>query len=238
MKKTIFTCLLFGVALPLSADIKVDTTVPKLPPPPSKETITLNPAITKQLTKAVGEVIVPPKEDHAGDTASAPSLRPMPDAPPSSTPVVPTVAPSQAAPAPATPLPEPAAPASPSTTSAAPATASTLTVGAATGDSLAQWYAAAEAYGTDAMPVRLIGLLQTLNPQKTPTSDPQAYTEALRCHRLALSGNTAAMRQLAEAFQSGTLAGLAFPQSMAASLYFSNRAQNNLPDLKPITVGQ
>lgn len=238
MKTSLIICLAVTSSLPLLSDIKVDTTAPKLPPPPTDESITLNPALVDKLTKEIGQVIQTPDQKTVTSRTEqgAPPLIPLPGTQPAGTP--PGATPAQAGAPVASPASQPLVPAAaaPGTApeSAAPAVApQTLLQAPVTGDILAQWYTAVEAYGTDSMLVRLLGLLQSLNPQKPIAQHTDAYTAALTCHRLALSGNAEAMRQLAQAFECGTLAGLVFPQSMVASYFFLNRAQSTLPDLKP-----
>lgn len=237
MKTSLLICLAVTSTLPLLADIKVDTSAPKLPPPPTDESITLNPALVDKLTKEIGQVVQPPGQKNEPSRAAqeVPPLSPLPGAQPGGTPPATPVQPGAPV---ASPASQPLAPAA-SAPGAAPESAApavvpqTLLQAPVTGNILAQWYAAVEAYGTDSMPVRLLGLLQSLNPQKPIAQHTDAYTAALTCHRLALSGNAEAMRQLAQAFESGSLAGLVFPQSMVASYFFLNRAQSTLPDLKP-----
>lgn len=235
MKSSLFICLMTGSSLPLFADIKVDTEAPKLPPPPTRESITLNPALVDKLTKEIGQVIQTPdqKAGQPGAGQEAPPLSPLPGSQPTA--VSPAGVPASVeSPSPAaSPQPTPEVPGTAPSVSAQTAPVQTLPPAPATGDPLAQWYSAVEAYGTDSMPVRLMALLQSLNPQKPIAEHTAAYTAALTCHRLALSGNAEAMRQLAQAFESGSLAGLVFPQSMVASYFFLNRAQSALPDLRP-----
>ena len=233
MNAPLITCLTFISTYPLVADIAVDTSAPKLPPPPSGETVTLNPEVIGRLTKEIGGVLqlpgqTPNQAAQAGGERSAPPLSPLPGEQPGNA-AVSLPAPASPVPAAAAATPQPSA----STAPASSAVSQPLLPAYPANESLARWQDAMEAYGSDAMPVRLLALLQSLNPQKPLAQNEEAYTEALACHRLALSGNAAAMRQLARAFESGSLAGLVFPQSMVASYFFMNKAQSSLPDLKP-----
>lgn len=75
---------------------------------------------------------------------------------------------------------------------------------AVTGD-MAEWQAAMDAAGTEMLPVRLLALLQRLNPDKNMGCAPELYAEALKLHVLAAAGNREAKMHLAEAFCLGVL---------------------------------
>lgn len=78
------------------------------------------------------------------------------------------------------------------------------------GDS-ALWQQAMDAAGTELLPVRLLALLQKLNPDKPMAEHAEAYAEALRLHVLATAGNREAKLRLSAAFRTGTLpCGLRF----------------------------
>ncbi len=67
----------------------------------------------------------------------------------------------------------------------------------------AEWYRAMQEVGTPQADVRLILLLQQLNP----LAGVDELAAALQMHRLAMAGNASACAQLAAAFRSGTLPG-------------------------------
>ncbi len=72
---------------------------------------------------------------------------------------------------------------------------------------LSEWCLAMQEVGTAQSEVRLILLLQRLNP----TVGVEPLAEALELHRLMLAGNARACEQVAAALRSGTLPnGLAF----------------------------
>lgn len=68
-----------------------------------------------------------------------------------------------------------------------------------------RWQQAMDAAGTELMPVRLLALLQQLNPDKPMAEHADAYAEALRLHVLAAAGNRTAKTQLATALKNGML---------------------------------
>lgn len=68
-----------------------------------------------------------------------------------------------------------------------------------------QWQCAMDAAGTEHFPVRLLALLQELNPDKPMARHMEAYAEALRLHTLAAAGNKQACASLADSLLSGNL---------------------------------
>jgi hypothetical protein len=68
-----------------------------------------------------------------------------------------------------------------------------------------QWQCAMDAAGTEHFPVRLLALLQELNPEKPMTQHMEAYAEALRLHTLAAAGNKQACASLADSLITGYL---------------------------------
>ena len=62
-----------------------------------------------------------------------------------------------------------------------------------------------DAAGTEHFPVRLLALLQELNPDKPMARHMEAYAEALRLHTLAAAGNKHACASLADSLLSGNL---------------------------------
>lgn len=74
------------------------------------------------------------------------------------------------------------------------------------GDS-ALWQAAMDAAGTELMPVKLLALLQRLNPDKPMDAYAAMYADTLRLHVLAAAGNREARMQLAAALRVGMLPG-------------------------------
>lgn len=79
----------------------------------------------------------------------------------------------------------------------------------------AQWQAAMDAAGTELLPVRLLALLQQLNPHIPMQEHPALYAEALRLHVLAAAGNKQARGVLSLALETGVLpCGLHFLQDL------------------------
>ena len=68
-----------------------------------------------------------------------------------------------------------------------------------------QWQCAMDAAGTEFFPVRLLALLQELNPDKPMAQHMEAYAEALRLHTLAAAGNKQACESLADSLITGFL---------------------------------
>ena len=68
-----------------------------------------------------------------------------------------------------------------------------------------QWQCAMDAAGTEHFPVRLLALLQELNPDKPMAQHMEAYAEALRLHTLAAAGNKQACESLADSLITGYL---------------------------------
>ena len=68
-----------------------------------------------------------------------------------------------------------------------------------------QWQCAMDTAGTEFFPVRLLALLQELNPDKPMAQHVDAYAEALRLHTLAAAGNKQACASLADSLLSGNL---------------------------------
>lgn len=84
-----------------------------------------------------------------------------------------------------------------------------------------RWLQAMAAAGTDLQAVRLLALLQELNPQAPLAAKPEAYAEVLALHRRASSGNPAACAELAQSLRSGVLPGGLFilrSEALAARL--------------------
>ena len=68
-----------------------------------------------------------------------------------------------------------------------------------------QWQCAMDAAGTEFFPVRLLALLQELNPDKPMAQNMEAYAEALRLHTLAAAGNKQACETLSDSLITGYL---------------------------------
>lgn len=83
---------------------------------------------------------------------------------------------------------------------------------------MALWQEAMDAAGTEMMPVRLLVLLQKLNPAKSMADESALYAEALRLHVLAAAGNREARLGLSDSFRRGVLPnGLLFICDAAAA---------------------
>ena len=72
---------------------------------------------------------------------------------------------------------------------------------------IALWQQAMDAAGTELMPVKLLALLQRLNPDKPMEAYAALYADTLRLHVLAAAGNREARMQLAAALRVGMLPG-------------------------------
>ncbi len=98
------------------------------------------------------------------------------------------------------------------------------------------WQAVMMDAGTELADVRLLALLQRLNPDEPLSLRAEAYADALREHHLALAGNARACRALALAFRSGRLeSGLLFIRSEALALVLDARAAAfQLPVVSPV----
>lgn len=70
---------------------------------------------------------------------------------------------------------------------------------------VALWQQAMDAAGTEMMLVRLLALLQRLNPDKPMDVYAAMYADTLRLHVLAAAGNKEARLQLASALRVGVL---------------------------------
>ncbi len=89
------------------------------------------------------------------------------------------------------------------------------------------WEAAMRDAGTELADVRLLVLLQRLNPLDPPAARAADYASVLRVHHLMLAGNSRACLTLADAFRKGRFEnGLLFIQSelLAAALERRSRA--------------
>lgn len=72
-------------------------------------------------------------------------------------------------------------------------------------EDVAEWQAAMDAAGTELLPVRLLALLQRLNPNMNMGKAPELYAEALKLHVLAAAGNRDAKLQISAALSRGVL---------------------------------
>ncbi len=87
------------------------------------------------------------------------------------------------------------------------------------------WQAALRDAGTELADVRLLVLLQRLNPLDPPASRAEDYAEVLRLHHLMLAGNARACLILAAACRAGHFeGGLIFIQSAALAEVLERRA--------------
>ncbi len=87
------------------------------------------------------------------------------------------------------------------------------------------WQAAMRDAGTELADVRLLVLLQRLNPLDPPAARAEDYAAALRLHHLMLAGNARACLALARACREGHFeSGLLFIQSEALSAVLERRA--------------
>ncbi len=90
---------------------------------------------------------------------------------------------------------------------------------------LAEWQAAMDEAGSELSDVRLLVLLQRLNPLDPPGERADDYAAALYLHHLMLAGNRRACRELAEASRRGVLpGGLTFIKSEALAMMLEQRA--------------
>ncbi len=101
--------------------------------------------------------------------------------------------------------------------------------------SVEDWQAAMRDAGTELADVRLLVLLQRLNPLDPPSARAEDYAAALRLHHLMLAGNARACLELARACRAGQFeSGLLFIQSEPLAAVLERRAaafQLPLPDL-------
>ncbi len=87
------------------------------------------------------------------------------------------------------------------------------------------WQAALRDAGTELADVRLLVLLQRLNPLDPPSARAEDYAAALRLHHLMLAGNARACLELARACRTGAFeSGLHFLQSEALAAVLERRA--------------
>ncbi len=90
---------------------------------------------------------------------------------------------------------------------------------------LEDWQAAMRDAGTELADVRLLVLLQRLNPLDPPSARAEDYAAALRLHHLMLAGNARACLELARACREGHFAGgLIFIQSDSLATVLERRA--------------
>ncbi len=99
------------------------------------------------------------------------------------------------------------------------------------------WQAAMRDAGTELADVRLLVLLQRLNPLDPPAARAEDYAAALRLHHLMLAGNARACLALAAACRTGQFeTGLHFIQSEALARVLERRAASfqlaPLPELQ------
>ncbi len=87
------------------------------------------------------------------------------------------------------------------------------------------WQAAMRDAGTELADVRLLVLLQRLNPQESPAARAEDYAAALRLHHLMLAGNARACLELARACREGCFeSGLLFLRSEALAVVLERRS--------------
>ncbi len=87
------------------------------------------------------------------------------------------------------------------------------------------WQAAMRDAGTELADVRLLVLLQRLNPLDPPSARAEDYAAALRLHHLMLAGNARACLELARACRDGHFtSGLIFIQSESLAVVLERRA--------------
>ncbi len=87
------------------------------------------------------------------------------------------------------------------------------------------WQAAMRDAGTELADVRLMVLLQRLNPLDPPSARAEDYAAALRLHHLMLAGNARACLALARACREGHFeSGLVFIQSVQLAALLEQRA--------------
>ncbi len=99
------------------------------------------------------------------------------------------------------------------------------------------WQAVMRDAGTELADVRLLVLLQRLNPLEPPAARAEDYAAVLRLHHLMLAGNARACLKLARACREGRFeSGLAFIQSDALATVLERRAvQFQLPTPAPVS---
>ncbi len=106
----------------------------------------------------------------------------------------------------------------------APADTAKPDVAAAPG--MEDWEAAMQDAGTELGTVRLLVLMQRLNPLDPPAAREEDYAEVLRLHRLMLAGNPRACATLGRAFREGRFEnGLLFIQNEDMGLRLQLRSQ-------------
>ncbi len=87
------------------------------------------------------------------------------------------------------------------------------------------WQAAMRDAGTELADVRLLVLLQRLNPQAPPSARAEDYAAVLHLHHLMLAGNPRACLALARACREGQFeSGLQFIQSEPLAVMLERRA--------------
>ncbi len=113
----------------------------------------------------------------------------------------------------------PAAPEAPAPAPEAPAAAPSSAPG------VEDWQAAMRDAGTELADVRLLVLLQRLNPLDPPAARAEDYAAALRLHHLMLAGNARACLELARACRNGHFeSGLIFIQSEPLAAVLERRS--------------
>ncbi len=98
------------------------------------------------------------------------------------------------------------------------------------------WQAAMRDAGTELADVRLLVLLQRLNPLDPPSARAEDYAAVLRLHHLMLAGNARACLLLARACREGCFeSGLLFIQSESLARLMEQRAASfHLPSPAPL----
>ncbi len=168
--------------------------------------LTLDPAGYAEALRAVHGLPQPPTQRAATEGAEAPVGQPE-GAP----------APAEAADAEGAEAPRGAA-ASPE---ALPAVEGRL----AAAPGVEDWQAAMRDAGTELAEVRLLVLLQRLNPLEPPATRAEDYAEVLRLHHLMLAGNARACLLLARACREGRFEnGLQFIQSEGLAALLERRS--------------
>ncbi len=98
--------------------------------------------------------------------------------------------------------------------------------GHSTAPDVADWQAAMRDAGTELGDVRLLVLLQRLNPQSPLTLRAEDYAEVLRLHHLMLAGNPRACASLGRAMLEGRFEnGLLFIESESMGQQLLRRSQ-------------
>ncbi len=89
----------------------------------------------------------------------------------------------------------------------------------------AEWKEAMRDAGTELGDVKLLALLQRLNPQESPLLRAKDFAEVLRLHHLMLAGTPRACMVLSAAFRNGRFEnGLLFVSDEALSALMAQRA--------------